>query len=145
MTNLNIAPAPQATPGRRLVPATIKFFDQIARTVWIECPDWCTDDHVENAQLAVEDIIHSSDTTDLGIGTLENERLVFELHAQIRTEPDDRDPRLRQAHIVVDEGGEDALLTPDMADNLADRMIAFAAQIRQLSRTARTHQQGVTA
>lgn len=142
MTNLNTAPAPQVTPGHRLVPATIQFFDKAARTVWVECPTWCVTDHVVDVQLAVEDIIHTSKIEDFGIGTLEKPGHVFALNAQIQSGPDDPNPQLRQATVVVDDGfGEDAFLTPDMADDLADRMVAFAARIRQLSRTARAHQQ----
>ncbi|MDV9168762.1 hypothetical protein R6V09_01210 [Streptomyces sp. W16] len=143
-----LAAVPQVSPGHRLVPATIQFFDQIARTVWIECPDWCTDDHVENPQLAVEDIVHTSDSQDFGIHTLGSPRLVFELYARITSDAYDRNPQLRQATVAVDDGdGEYAFLSPDMADDLADRLVAFASRIRQLSRTARAHQQqaGVSA
>lgn len=142
MTNLNTAPAPQVTPGHRLVPATITFFDDAARTVWIECPTWCVTDHVVDVQLAVEDIIHTSKIEDFGIGTLEKPGHVFELNAQIQSGPADPNPQLRQATVAVDDGcGEYAFLTPDMADDTADRLVSFAARIRQLSRTARAHQQ----
>ncbi|MEV7387584.1 hypothetical protein [Streptomyces sp. NPDC091215] len=141
MTELSLPPVPTIKPGHRLVPAAIRWHQQPAQTVWIECPDWCTEEHHITAQLAIEDILHASDTEHLGIHTLEHPGLAFELYAQIKSDPATTDPRTRQAHIVVDDGGgEDAFLTPDMADDLADQLVAFAAKVRQLSRTARSHQ-----
>lgn len=140
MTNLNTTP--QVTPGHRLVPAVIQFFGEAARTVWVECPTWCVTDHVADVQLAVEDILHTSRVESLAVATLESPRPAFELRVQIKLDPATTDWDTRQAHIVVDDGcGEDAFLTPPMADELADRLVAFASQVRQLSRTARAHQQ----
>lgn len=123
------------------MPATIGHLGLAPQVVWIECPDWCVTDHVVDVQLAVEDIIHTSRAESLAIATLESPSPAFDLHVQIKLDPATTDWHTRQAHIVVDEGGELAFLTPDMADALADRMVAFAAQVRQLSRTARAHHQ----
>ncbi|MET9083720.1 hypothetical protein ABZX77_17805 [Streptomyces sp. NPDC004237] len=140
MTDLDLFPAPTITPGHRLVPALIGFHGQVPQTVWIECPTWCIETHHASAQLAVEDIIHAGDAEHLGIHTMEKPGMVFELYAQLKSDPAAADPRMRQASVVVDDGGgEDAFLTPDMADALADDLIGFASQLRHLARTARLH------
>ncbi|MER7927066.1 hypothetical protein ABTY96_28570 [Streptomyces sp. NPDC096057] len=137
------ATTPQVRPGHRLVPALIRWHREVtAQTVWIECPTWCSEPHHAVAQLAVEDIVHSSHAVYFGVDSIETTGMVFGLHAQIKADPQDSKPQFRQAHIVIDDGqGEDAFLTVDRADALADRLVAFAAQVRRLARTARAHQQ----
>jgi hypothetical protein len=44
---------------------------------------------------------------------------------------------MRAAAVVVTDGSNDAYLTPDMADEFADGLVAFAEQVRALARTAR--------
>lgn len=62
---------------------------------------------------------------------------VFEIYSQLFADPISEDPRMRAAAVVVTDGSNDAYLTPDMADEFADGLVAFAEQVRALARTAR--------
>jgi hypothetical protein len=130
--------APVASPDHRLAPAAIGRSYEPAQIVWVECANWCTEDHVAGRQVAVEDIVHSSETSATAVGSFLSPGNVFELYATVKADASTHDPRLHRAHIVLDDGGgEDAFLTEEMAEEVADRLVKFAAEIRALARTAR--------
>lgn len=144
-----VAPAasitPSVSPGHRLVPAAIGRRLEATQTVWIECPDWCIVDHVSEKEVAVEDISHSSydalgseNTASATVGSFLSRGIAFELYASLKAEASSNDPRLHRAHIVLDDGGrDDAFLTEDMAEDVADRLVKFAAELRRIARVAR--------
>ncbi|MEU6768633.1 hypothetical protein ABZ916_39750 [Streptomyces sp. NPDC046853] len=120
------------TPGHRLVPARIA-----RQTVYVECPAWCIVDHVAEPESAVEDITHASDTSSIVTTSMVSRGVVSELYAAIKSDPASTDPRLRAAHVVVDEGiGEDAHMSPELAEAFADELIGFASEVRRLARIA---------
>lgn len=128
-------PAASVTP--RLVPASIGRPGSVQR-VWIPCADWCVLDHAEDRQVAVEDVSHRGTVAFAQVPTMGDDAYsVFELYSQLYSDPASEDPRMRAAAVVVTDGSNDAYLTPDMADEFADGLVAFAEQVRALARTAR--------
>jgi hypothetical protein len=61
----------------------------------------------------------------------------FEVYAQLYSDPTADDPRLRVAAVTVTDGSREAYLTPDMTDEAADELIAFAMRMKEMARTAR--------
>lgn len=131
----SLAPAP--TP--RLVPALVGPAD-LAQAIFIPCPEWCVVDHLDPMS-CFDDIVHYSDADSVTVLTLtDNDTAHSELSLNISSDPTARDPRLRAAHIVVNDAASvDAYLTPDMAEELADDLITFAVKMRTAARTAREH------
>lgn len=133
------APAVASSEQTRLVAATIGRFDRV-QTVWIECPTWCVVDH-SGREGCLEDVMHYSDAGIVQVSTMTDDVTAHsEMYVNVSVDPTAADPRLRAAHLVVNDGArDDAYLTPDMADELADDLIAFAAQIRAKARLVRLH------
>lgn len=125
----------------RLVPARVGPVDRV-QTIWIECPDWCDVDHTDR-QGCLEDITHYSGCDVVQVSTMTDDIYSHsELYANISSDPTASDQRLRAAHILINDGGpNDAHLTPEMAEELADDLIAFAAQIRHKARQVRQFNQ----
>ncbi|WP_406306294.1 hypothetical protein OHA61_34275 [Streptomyces sp. NBC_00885] len=119
----------------RLVPAKVGRPGHI-QTIHIECPEWCVMDH-EDRVGHLDDVMHYSDFDVVTVLTLtDDETAHSELMLNVSSDPSASDPRLRAAHLVINDGAStDAYLTPDMADELADDLIAFAAQLRNKART----------
>lgn len=137
IAHTSAATALSVTPGPRLVPAKIGPAD-LAQTAWIPCPEWCVVDHLD-PMTCFDDIVHYSDADSVTVLTLTDDTTAHsELSLNISADPTARDPRLRAAHLVInDAASADAYLTPDMAEELADDLITFAVQIRMAARTAR--------
>lgn len=130
-------PVPKLAPGIRLVPAAIGLRGA-AQIIWIQCPDWCVDDHVAERQIAVEDVSHHGAVDCVQVPTMGDDLYsAFELYSQLYSDPISADPRMRTATVLVTDGSRDAYLTPSMAEELADDLIKKAAQIRQKARIAR--------
>lgn len=124
----------------RLVPAKIGRTGHV-QTIYIECPDWCIVDH-SSREGCLDDVMHYSDGDVVQVLTLtDDESGHSEMYATISADPSASDVRLRAAHIVINDGASatDAYLTPDMGEELADELIAFAAQIRHKARTVRLY------
>ena len=137
--NSNATPFPALKPGFHLAPAAIGRSDETPQIVGIFCPDYCVEDHVAARQVAVEDIVHSSETAHTAIRSFLSSENVIELYVTIKSEASTSDPRLHAAHVVLDDGSDDAFLTPEMADNTADDLYKLAAKLREAARTARLH------
>lgn len=133
-----VAAFPAMKPGHRLVPARIGRKGRM-QIVYVECPVWCTEDHVANFQYDVEDITHYGDIDGVAVPTMLNpDEAHFTWSTRVASDPAAAEPSLRAAHVLVDDGSPiEARLTPEMADDLANELIAFAAQIRAAARTAR--------
>jgi len=61
----------------------------------------------------------------------------FEVYSQLYSDPASDDPRMRVAAVVVTDGSRDAYQTPDMADETADELIAFAMRMKEAASIAR--------
>ncbi|MFB7500061.1 hypothetical protein ACFC09_36180 [Streptomyces sp. NPDC056161] len=136
----NIHPFPAVMPGHSLVPARVGRANDASVIVYVECPNWCTVDHVTDPVADAVDISHISDSEGLYVRSFMKTAPTQELFAAIQTDPVASDPRLRQAHVVIEDGGNDyGYLTPEMAEDLADKAVSFASHLRHLARTARLH------
>lgn len=150
-TPAQIAPEASVTlpvsPAPRLVPATIGRPGR-TQTVWIECPTaWCTVNHVENREVAVEDVTHYGPGGSLQVLTLlDDESSCHEWYVNLTSDPAHEDPRMRAAHLVVSNASAvDAHLTPDMGDDLADLLDRLAGDVRRAVRVARLANQSAIA
>lgn len=132
---------PVVSPGHHLAPAAIGRRHETPQIVYVECPNYCVEDHVTARHVAVEDIVHTSATDHLSVGSFLSVGSVFEMYATIKAEASTNDPRLHRAHVVLDDGSNDAFLTESMAEDVADRLIVFATRIRQLAQAARAANQ----
>ena len=123
----------------RLVPAKVGRPGHV-QTVWIDCPEWCVIDHGDRVG-HLDDVMHYSDCDVVEVVTLtDDETGHSELMLNISSDPSASDPRLRTAHLVINNNtSTDAYLTPDMAEELADELIAFAAQLRSQAQTVRLY------
>ncbi|MFE3659084.1 DUF6907 domain-containing protein [Streptomyces sp. NPDC059165] len=134
---------PAAVPPRsRLVPAKVGPAGR-AQVVHVDCPDWCVIDHMERVG-SLDDLMHWSDFDIVQILTLTDDDTAHsELMVNVSQDPTASDPRLRTAHMTLNNSGNamDAYLTPDMAEELADDLIAFAAQLRHKARQVRLYNQ----
>jgi hypothetical protein len=119
------------SPAPRIVPALVN-----GQQVYIPCSTWCTTDHVAENERHLEDIAHCGALTDLvlpggepAVRLLGHVRLGADLFAP---EPEDR-----RTVVVFDDRSEMFHLSPDEADEFADRLVAFAEQVRALAQVAR--------
>ncbi|MER5473711.1 hypothetical protein [Streptomyces sp. NPDC002685] len=130
----------EAKPGHRLVPALVgtRASNQIA---YIACPNWCVDDHTDCPTM-LDDIDHNGATVGVVVPTYYESDDDHAWSARLMADPNATDPRSRAAHLAVgDETRFEARLAPSAAEKLADELVGFAAQLRQLARTARLHNQ----
>lgn len=133
-----VHPSPVVKPGHRLVPAKVGRSEQTSVIVYIEDPTWCTEDHVAEPVRDIEDIMHRSEPAGFGVLSFSHNIPDHELYAYIEADPLADKPVMKAAHIVVEDGGNEySYLTPAMADELADKVVGFAAHLRHLARDVR--------
>lgn len=125
-------------PRVRLVPVTVGARDRV-QTVYVECPWWCTEGHDERIG-SLDDLVHNSGGSQAQIETQSDD--LYYLSAQIATDPASSDEQLRAAHIRLGGLVDDAALTPDLADDVADQLITLASQMRQQAAIARRFNAG---
>lgn len=131
------ATPPAAAPGFRLAPASIGRPGRV-QVAYLPCPTWCVLDHLADRQPAVEDVTHRGDVDHVQVPTMGDDLYsAFELYSQLYADPVSDDPRMRVAAVSVTDGSSDAYLTPDMADQTADELIAFAMRMKGAARMAR--------
>ncbi|MFE9738844.1 DUF6907 domain-containing protein [Streptomyces sp. NPDC006477] len=124
-------PLGAAYPATRLVPAVVSGAE-----VQIECPSWCTVDHTGKTGMWLEDLSHESDFIDLE-ATVVGKPDGLQLFARLGQDLVSSKAYRRQPFLVLDGGDDADDLTLDAADEFADNLVAFAAQIRELTRAAR--------
>lgn len=137
-------PTPTVRPGYRLVPALIgtRLNSHVA---WIECPTtWCAENHMADPTM-LEDITHTSRSEEVGISSFLKRDGSLLMYAMLQADPESDDPRLRRAHIAIESDGMPDYHTPEMAEQFASDLEAFAGQIRRLAAAARQHNQTVGA
>ncbi|MFG2328279.1 DUF6907 domain-containing protein [Streptomyces sp. NPDC048604] len=122
------SPTPLAT---RFVPAVVSGTE-----IQIQCPAWCTIDHVADSNGCIEDVWHSSDHVDLKLPHLGDSDDLF-TYAYLGLDPTSSIPGRRKPFVLVEDGGEGYHMSPDQADRFADNLEAFAARIREMARVAR--------
>lgn len=131
------AALPAIQSGHHLAPARFGPPGQQA-DAWVECADWCTLDHVANWNHHAVDLDHWGTDSRWDTDCINQPgEGVLSLDARLHSDPGATDPRLRSAHVLMDDESVTAFLTPEMAERTADELIAFAAQLRHLAREAR--------
>lgn len=135
---MTLAVEPSAvSPGYRLVPASVGRPGRV-QTAHIPCPSWCVLDHAAERVVALEDVSHRGDVHFAQVPTMGDDFYsAFEVYSQLYSDPASDDPRMRVAAVAVTDGSRDAYLTPDMADETADGLIAFALRMKEAARVAR--------
>lgn len=125
-----VQPPASAGPETRIVPALID-----SQRVFLECPIWCTIDHVRENQKFLVDVWHSGNFADLeaprssGIPDL----LAY---ARLGIDPFSSDETMRRPFLFVEDGSsaKGSYLDADNAEKFADNLVAFAEKIRAMGR-----------
>ncbi|WP_428956178.1 DUF6907 domain-containing protein [Streptomyces sp. cg35] len=115
----------------RLRPALVN-----GQRVHLECPAWCTADHMIESVRFLEDLEHAGEMTDLVIPGGPGYRLLA--HARLGSDPFGDDAATRSPYVVVDDGSEPFVMSPAEAAVFADRLEVFAQQVRGLGRDAQS-------
>lgn len=115
----------------RIVPAIVS-----GQQIFIECPSWCTVDHVASPEGHLVDVWHAGEYADLNAPRIGKDPELA-LFARLGIDPYASEPERRRAFVTVDDGGEGFYMTPDLADQFAANLETFAEQIRAMARTAR--------
>jgi hypothetical protein len=115
----------------RFVPAIVSGAE-----IRIECPTWCTVDHVADPEGHLVDVEHSSDFADLSVPREgeDDTPLVF---ARISSDPHSPNLGRRRPFVSLNDFSEGFEMSPDQADVFAESLEAFAAQVREMARIAR--------
>lgn len=128
----------EGQPGWHLAPARFGKPGSQADAL-VSCPDFCAEDHVKDWHDHAVDLDHwgsnnanweADSITDPGARLLA-------LTARLYLDPHNPDPRMSSANVRVDDETVDVFWTPEMAEQAADELIAFASQLRRLARQAR--------
>lgn len=126
-------------PGWRLAPA---LFGKPGNQggAWVECPEFCAESHVDQWTQHAADLDHwGTEGARWDVATMHDPGMaLLVLSARLYLDPNNPDPRMSAATVRVDDESVDVFLTPDMAEQAADELIAFAGQLRNLARQART-------
>ncbi|MFH8799674.1 DUF6907 domain-containing protein [Streptomyces sp. NPDC017936] len=129
---------PAIKPGFRLVPTLIgRPSDPNPATVWIECPTWCTLEHANDRQIAIEDVWHSGDFVDLVLPHRDGTELLAYFRLGLDPYSSDADKRRTFVYGEDGEGVHGRYMDPDHIDEMCDRMQAAMEQLRALARAAR--------
>jgi hypothetical protein len=125
-------PADQATPltDKRIVPAMVD-----GQYVYLECPTWCTIDHVQENQKFLVDVWHSGPFMDLEAPRRDNTPMLM-TYARLGVDPFSSDSAMRTPFIFVEDGGstEGSYMDAEHAEQFADNLVAFAEKIRSMGR-----------
>lgn len=140
-TGTNVRPFPAIAPGHHLAPLALGAPGPKQRVIFVECPDFCTENHVENFVHFLDDVAHYGDAFTISVPSfLIPDAAVFQWSARVSIDPTATDPQMRDPHVVLEgDTGIDAYLTPEMADSTADDLEKLAGKLREAARTARLH------
>lgn len=120
-------PAAGLTPTpSRLSPALVK-----GQRILVECPHWCTVDHVADPENFVEDIWHAGNYANLEVPQVNRKDDLFAF-ARLGF-----DPEAGITVIHVDDHSEGFDMSPEQAATFAANLRAFADQIDAMAKTAK--------
>lgn len=117
-------------PGFRLVPALIGRSTDPGVTTWVECPEFCIVDHVEDRATFVEDVSHHGAPATLAVTTLHPARVPLEVSLSYWPALGEGN---EQPKLAVDLDTEVEVYGRTAAMALADQLVAFAADVRRLA------------
>ncbi|MFJ5306159.1 DUF6907 domain-containing protein [Streptomyces sp. NPDC088350] len=129
----------EGQPGWHLAPARFGKPGSQADAM-VPCPDFCGENHVEDWKHHLVDLDHWGPTVaDWDADSILNPGArLLALSARLYLDPNSDDPRMSGASVRVDDESVDAFWTPEMTEQAADGLIAFAAKLYHLARQART-------
>lgn len=118
------------TTSTRIVPAVVSGI-----RIHVECPAWCSVDHVASPEGDIEGVWHGSDYANLSAPRIGKTSALLAF-ARIGIDPASSDPARRSAFVSVDDGREGYDMTPAQALEFADNLERFASEIRAMAATA---------
>ncbi|MCP9997818.1 hypothetical protein LUX34_23020 [Streptomyces werraensis] len=121
---------PAVKPGYRLVPALVGRSTDPGTVVYVECPVWCTVDHVADRSVFLEDINHQGESAQLTLTTLHPARVPLEVYLSWWPASDDT---AGEPCLAVDLDSEVDVYGRTAALALADQLVAFAENVRRLA------------
>jgi len=122
-------------PTSAVSPTTTCLVPAVVAGAEPSCPSWCTNDHATDLT-SPEDLWHGSDYADLMAPVIGRGQDIV-LFARLGLDPASQNPLRRSPFVVVADSADAADLTLEAADEFADNLEVFAAQIRQLTAAAR--------
>lgn len=137
-------PAPPVAPaGHRLVPALIGRPDN-AQHAWIPCPEWCTQDHSTDRQVAIEDVWHSGDFVDLNMPHRDGSELL--VYFRLSLDPYSSDEDKRRPFIFAEDGftADGRHMDPAHVEEFCDKAIANLEKLRAVARGIAAPSEGVS-
>ncbi|MPY47111.1 DUF6907 domain-containing protein [Streptomyces acidicola] len=125
--------APSVSPDFRLVPALIGR-EGSARHVWIEDPAWCTQDHANDRQVAVEDIWHSGPDVDIELPHRDGTELLA--YFRMGLDPYSSEEDKRRPFIFAEDGttANGYYMDPQHVAEFCDKTIANLEKLRDMAR-----------
>lgn len=122
-----VSDAPQSEAhASRLSPALVKGV-----RIHVECPSWCTVDHVASPENFVEDIWHAGDYANLKVPQVNSRDDMFAF-ARLGF-----DPETGITVIHVDDHSEGFDMSPKQAATFTANLRAFADEIDAMAKTAK--------
>ncbi|MFD7705638.1 DUF6907 domain-containing protein [Streptomyces sp. NPDC059786] len=132
------SPAPAALPpGFRLVPALIGRPGS-AQYAWVPCPEWCTQDHASDRQVAVEDVWHSGPFVDLEMPHRDGIELLA--YFRLGLDPYSSDEAKRRPFIFGEDGftANGRYMDAEHVIEMCDKAEASITALRALAQQATT-------
>jgi hypothetical protein len=123
---------PVVKPGYRLVPALVGRSTDPGTVVYVECPVWCTVDHVADRSVFLEDINHQGERAAMSLSPSRGDRVPVEVYLSEWPASSSDDGR---PHLAVDVDYEVSNYSRPAALALADQLAAFAENVRRLAET----------
>lgn len=126
--------SPVAPAGHRLVPALVGRPDN-AQHVWIPCPEWCTQDHATDRQVAIEDIWHSGEYVDLEMPHRDGMELLA--YFRLGLDPYSSESAKRRPFIFGEDGftASGRYMDLEHVEAMCDRAIASLEKLRAMARS----------
>ncbi|WP_225642668.1 DUF6907 domain-containing protein [Streptomyces werraensis] len=122
---------PVVKPGYRLVPALVGRSTDPGTVVYVECPVWCTVDHVADRSVFLEDINHQGAPEVLALPSDHPARVPVE--AYLSWWPASHDDTAGEPCLSVDIDSEVMVYGRTAALAVADQLAAFAENVRRLA------------
>lgn len=127
---------PVVPPGFRLVPALIGLPGS-AQHVWLPCPEWCTQSHSSDRQVAVEDVWHSGDFVDLELPHRDGTELLA--YFRLGLDPYSSDENKRRPFIFGEDGNTAVgrFMDPEHVHAMCDKAEETIANLRAMADSCR--------
>ena len=117
-------------PGYRLVPALVGRSTDPGTVAHVECPDWCTVDHLAEKAVFLEDVSHKGERAAMSLSPSRGDRVPVEVYLSEWPASNGEDGR---PFLAVDVDYEVSNYGRAAALALADQLVAFAENVRRLA------------